>query len=179
MSEPYTININNGTPIQNGLFCEKIFGPILSWQCKCGLFNSLSPLKKNYLCPLCSSENTNSVVRRYRLGYIYLNCPVFHTLYVDNNILGLIAGVPQRELLKLAYFIPSNTVDSIFNNYSLSQLLFPSHYVRHRLSNINLINKVMETRNKLSNSSVFAQKEGHMKSLYLMNLFLLNNINPE
>ena len=72
-----TVNYKTLKPEPNGLFCQKIFGPVIDYTCACGK----KALKLNTgFCPKCGVERTTSQVRRYRMGYISLKQPVAHTL---------------------------------------------------------------------------------------------------
>jgi|APCry1669192319_1035405.scaffolds.fasta_scaffold00023_28 DNA-directed RNA polymerase subunit beta' len=73
-----TINFRTHQPELNGLFCEKIFGPVKNWKCKCGKYNGYVHDK---ICEDCQVEIIESRVRRYRMGYIDLTCPIAHIWY--------------------------------------------------------------------------------------------------
>jgi len=77
--KPETINFRSHQPELNGLFCEKIFGPIKNWKCKCGKYNGFVIDK---ICEECHVEIIEARVRRYRMGYIDLTCPVTHLWYL-------------------------------------------------------------------------------------------------
>lgn len=77
--KPETINFRTHQPEINGLFCEKIFGPIKNWKCKCGKYNGFVLDK---ICEECNVEIIEARVRRYRMGYIDLTCPVTHLWYL-------------------------------------------------------------------------------------------------
>ena len=74
-----TINFRTHQPEINGLFCEKIFGPIQNWKCKCGKYNGFVLDK---ICDECKVEIIEARVRRYRMGFIDLTCPVTHLWYL-------------------------------------------------------------------------------------------------
>lgn len=76
---PETINRITEQPEINGLFCEKIFGPLINWKCTCGKY---SGYVANKICENCNVELTDSRVRRYRMGYIDLHNPVVHIWYL-------------------------------------------------------------------------------------------------
>lgn len=118
------------------------------------------------------------MLRRYRMGYIYLNSPICHTSFLENNILSLISGIAQAKLIQLIYFNSLNSDTYISNDYSLSHLLFPSVYILHKLSKINLVNTIIELRNILDSLTSYEKKAEYAKSIYLLNLLILNNIKP-
>jgi DNA-directed RNA polymerase subunit beta' len=90
---PETINFRSHQPETYGLFCEKIFGPTKNWKCKCGKYNGFVLDK---VCDECHVEIVESRVRRYRMGYIDLACPVTHFWYLK--------GVPNYLCLLLRCF---------------------------------------------------------------------------
>ena len=111
------------------------------------------------------------------MGYIYLNSPVSHILYLENNILSIFTGIDQVRLIKLIYSEGAGYIKN--NEYSLAHLLFPLDYIQHKLGNFNLLHKISEQRSILINSTVLSKKQNCIKSLRLMKLFMINNINPE
>lgn len=103
--KPETINFRTHQPEINGLFCEKIFGPIKNWKCKCGKYNGFVLDK---VCDECHVEIIEARVRRYRMGYIDLTCPVVHLWYLK--------GIPNYLTLLLKCFDPdlkSETLEHI------------------------------------------------------------------
>lgn len=183
VSEPYTVDYSTGFPVINGLFCERIFGPIISWNCHCGLFNSMDPITLSCYCPLCGGENTDSQIRRYRMGCIQLISSVCHTWYINNNFLSVLLELSKDEIESLIYggFLDSSLINDIINNIqSSSQYVFIPEYIKYKLSNVNLIDLSVKLRknlvactNKVIKSRMYAQH------LNVINLFLLNDITPE
>ena len=97
-----TVNYKTLKPEPNGLFCQKIFGPVVDYTCACGK----KALKLNTgFCPKCGVERTTSQVRRYRMGYISLKQPVAHTLYASQkpSPLGLCLNWPNKKLQAVLY----------------------------------------------------------------------------
>ena len=97
-----TINFRTHQPEINGLFCEKIFGPIQNWKCKCGKYNGFVLDK---ICDECKVEIIEARVRRYRMGFIDLTCPVTHLWYLK--------GIPSYLCVLLRVYEPSLTVDNL------------------------------------------------------------------
>ena len=97
VQRPETINFRTHQPETGGLFCEKIFGPIKNWKCKCGKYNGFI---KDKICEDCFVEIIESRVRRYRMGYIELTCPITHLWYLKGvpNYLRLILSCFDDEL---------------------------------------------------------------------------------
>jgi DNA-directed RNA polymerase beta' subunit len=105
---PETINFRTHQPEMYGLFCEKIFGPTKNWKCKCGKYNGFVVDK---ICDVCHVEIVESRVRRYRMGYIDLACPVTHFWYlkgVPNYLCLLLKGITENlkveHLQSIVYF---------------------------------------------------------------------------
>ncbi len=97
-----TINFRTHQPEINGLFCEKIFGPIQNWKCKCGKYNGFVLDK---ICDECKVEIIEARVRRYRMGFIDLTCPVTHLWYLK--------GIPSYLCVLLRVYESSLTVDNL------------------------------------------------------------------
>jgi len=76
-----TLNYRTLKPVQGGLFCETLFGPIKDWECQCGRLKFTRAPKTELWCPNCLVQITRSVVRRVRMGYIQLAAPIMHIWY--------------------------------------------------------------------------------------------------
>nr|YP_010444290.1 RNA polymerase beta' subunit [Fibrocapsa japonica]UTE95177.1 RNA polymerase beta' subunit [Fibrocapsa japonica] len=100
-----TINYRTYKPEKGGLFCERIFGPVKSWECSCGLYKYLK--KPGFFCEICGVELTDSRVRRHRMGYISLLAPVTHVWYLKSSpsYISLILNRKQKDVEKVVYFI--------------------------------------------------------------------------
>lgn len=106
VTQASTFHYKTHKPERDGLFCEKIFGPIRSGICSCGNSKSVDE-KKEYsnFCKQCGVEFTDSRVRRYRMGYIKLACPVTHVWYLKRlpSYIANILAKPLKELENLVY----------------------------------------------------------------------------
>ena len=123
--KPETINFRTHQPELYGLFCEKIFGPIKNWKCKCGKYNGFTLDK---ICEDCQVEIIEARVRRYRMGYIELTCPVTHLWYLKGipNYLSILLRCFDEKLLiseieQVVYFkegskVNENTLLLLFEN---------------------------------------------------------------
>ncbi len=102
--KPETINYRTQRPEKDGLFDEKIFGPIKDWECYCGKYKRIR--YKNIVCDKCGVEVTKSSVRRERMGHIKLAVPVAHIWFLRGvpSRLGLMLDLGVQELEKLVYF---------------------------------------------------------------------------
>ncbi len=102
--KPETINYRSFKPEKDGLFCEKIFGPVKDWECHCGKYKRIR--YKGIICDRCGVEVTQKAVRRERMGHITLCVPVVHIWYfrsVPNKIAHLL-GLKSKELEKIIYY---------------------------------------------------------------------------
>jgi DNA-directed RNA polymerase subunit beta' len=121
--KPETINFRTHQPELNGLFCEKIFGPIKNWKCKCGKYNGFLLDK---ICEECQVEIIEARVRRYRMGYIELTCPVAHLWYLKGvpNYLAILLKCFD-EALKLTHIDQIIYFKEIDPENSLELFLYP------------------------------------------------------
>ena len=158
--KPETINFRSHQPEINGLFCEKIFGPIKNWKCKCGKYNGFILDK---ICDECHVEIIEARVRRYRMGYIDLTCPVTHLWYLK--------GVPNYLLILLKCLNPDIKISN------LEQIVYfkegeriitpdnPLYYYFYPDKNKNELNKFF-----INNSDTTNSLKGENNSAYVKNL---------
>lgn len=104
ITKPETINYRTQRPEKDGLFDEKIFGPIKDWECYCGKYKRIR--YKGIVCDKCGVEVTKSSVRRERMGHIKLSVPVAHIWFLRGvpSRLGLMLDLGVQELEKVVYF---------------------------------------------------------------------------
>ena len=104
VTKPETINYRTLKPERDGLFCERIFGPMKDWECHCGKYKRVR--YKGKVCERCGVEITRSKVRRERMGQIELAAPVSHIWYFKGipSRLGLVLDISPRYLEKVLYF---------------------------------------------------------------------------
>ncbi|MFA7365158.1 MAG: DNA-directed RNA polymerase subunit beta', partial [Patescibacteria group bacterium] len=101
---PETINYRTQKPEKDGLFCEKIFGPVKDWECSCGKYKKIR--YKGVVCDKCGVEVTRSVVRRERMGHIKLQIPCTHIWFLKglSSKIGLILDLSVMAIEKVVYF---------------------------------------------------------------------------
>lgn len=104
VKKPETINYRTLKPEKDGLFCERIFGPVKDWECHCGKYKRIR--YKGVICDRCGVEVTKSKVRRERMGHIELAAPVSHIWFLKGipSRIGLILDMSPRALEKIIYF---------------------------------------------------------------------------
>jgi len=102
--KPETINYRSYKPEKEGLFCEKIFGPIKDWECHCGKYKGIR--YRGIVCDRCGVEVTRKNVRRERLGHITLAVPVVHIWFLKSipSKLSYLLGYTTKELESITYY---------------------------------------------------------------------------
>ena len=102
--KPETINYRTYKPERDGLFCERIFGPVKDWECHCGKYKRIR--YKGIVCDRCGVEVTEKKVRRERMGHISLVVPVAHIWYFRSlpNKIGYLLGLPTKKLDQIIYY---------------------------------------------------------------------------
>src|SRR4051812_28210796 len=102
--KPETINYRTYKPERDGLFCERIFGPVKDWECHCGKYKRIR--YKGIVCDRCGVEVTEKKVRRERMGHINLVVPVAHIWYFRSlpNKIGYLLGLPTKRLDLIIYY---------------------------------------------------------------------------
>ena len=104
VTKPETINYRTLKPEMDGLFCERIFGPVKDWECHCGKYKRFR--YKGIVCERCGVEITESKVRRHRMAYIELAAPVTHVWYLkgSTSYIALALDLTVKEIEKIVYF---------------------------------------------------------------------------
>ncbi len=104
VTKPETINYRTQKPEPDGLFCEKIFGPVKNWECACGKYKRIR--YRGIICERCGVEVTRSSVRRERMGHIKLAVPVTHPWFLRStpSKIGLLLDIPVKKLELVVYF---------------------------------------------------------------------------
>ena len=132
--KPETINYRTHKPERDGLFCERIFGPIKDYECACGKYKRIR--YKGIVCDRCGVEVTEKKVRRERVGHIELVVPVVHIWYFRSlpNKIGYLLGLPTKKLEMIVYYEryavinPGPAVDAEGNPIQKMQFLTEEEY---------------------------------------------------
>lgn len=132
VKKPETINYRTLKPERDGLFCERIFGPVRDWECHCGKYKRVR--YKGVVCERCGVEVTKSKVRRERLGIIKLAAPVSHIWYFKGipSRMGLLLDMSPRALEKILYFVSYVVLDPGDTGLTNKQLLTEAEYREYR-----------------------------------------------
>ena len=104
VAKPETINYRTHKPERDGLFCERIFGPVKDYECACGKYKRIR--YKGIVCDRCGVEVTEKKVRRERVGHINLVVPIAHIWYFRSlpNKIGYLLGLPSKKLDMIIYY---------------------------------------------------------------------------
>ena len=104
VTKPETINYRTAKPERDGLFDERIFGPVKDWECYCGKYRRIR--YKGIVCDKCGVEVTRSIVRRERMGHVKLAAPVSHIWFLRGvpSKIGLVLDMSVSDLEKVIYF---------------------------------------------------------------------------
>jgi len=104
VTKPETINYRSFKPERDGLFCERIFGPVKDWECNCGKYKRIR--FRGIVCDRCGVEVTQAKVRRERMGHIDLAVPVSHIWYFKSlpSRIGYLLDLSVRDLEKVLYY---------------------------------------------------------------------------
>src|SRR5690349_6750413 len=104
VTKPETINYRSFKPEKDGLFCERIFGPVKDWECNCGKYKRIR--YRGVICDRCGVEVTQAKVRRERLGHIELAVPVSHIWFFKGvpSRIGHLLDMSIRDLERILYY---------------------------------------------------------------------------
>ena len=129
VKKPETINYRTLKPEKDGLFCERIFGPVKDWECHCGKYKRVR--YKGIVCDRCGVEVTKSKVRRERMGHIELAAPIAHIWYFKGipSRIALLLDVSPRNIEKVIYFASYIVVDKGTSGLLKCQVLTEKEYV--------------------------------------------------
>jgi DNA-directed RNA polymerase subunit beta' len=104
VTKPETINYRTLKPEMDGLFCERIFGPVKDWECHCGKYKRVR--YKGIVCERCGVEVAESKVRRHRMGYVELAAPVTHVWYLKSlpSYIAILLDIALKDVEQIVYF---------------------------------------------------------------------------
>ncbi len=128
VKKPETINYRTQKPETDGLFCEKIFGPVKSWECHCGKYKKIR--YKGMICDKCGVEVTKNTVRRERMGHIELAAPVSHIWYFRGipSRMSLLLDIPPKTLERVLYFASYIVINPGETDLAQNEIIEESKY---------------------------------------------------
>ena len=175
VKKPETINYRTFKPEMDGLFCERIFGPVKNRECHCGKYKRV--YIKGLTCERCGVEVIESNVRRHRMGYIDLVSPVTHVWYLKSlpNLITILLGIKRKELEERVYFT--------LNEQTLSQNKFGASSIQKDLDNLDLHYEIALSNTELLNINqkdniVSIHEQQCIKKIRILSNFILINSNP-
>lgn len=199
VKKPETINYRTLKPEKEGLFCEKIFGPVKDWECNCGKYKRVR--YKGVVCEKCGVEVTKSKVRRERMGHLELATPVSHIWYFKGipSRIGLVLDMSPKDLEKVLYYatyIVTENYDEA-TGLEIKQLLEEREYrdlkaefgdkfeasmgaeaIKYLLEKVNLEEESQNLRDELEDAK--GQKRRRItRRLEIIEAFLQSNNRPE
>jgi DNA-directed RNA polymerase subunit beta' len=132
VTKPETINYRSFKPEKDGLFCERIFGPVKDWECHCGKYKRIR--YRGVICDRCGVEVTLSRVRRERMGHIELAVPVAHIWFFKTlpSPMGNVLDITLRDLEKIIYYSNYVVIDPGQQDVIPNQLLDEDEYLALR-----------------------------------------------
>ena len=168
-----TINYKTLKPEFNGLFCEKIFGPIKNWECYCGKYKH-----KRYnglYCEYCDVQVVKSIKRRYLMGHIKLLYPVVHIWYLKSipNLLSIILNISNKKLEDIIYF-------KDFNFYNKNSGVI---YIKKLLKNLDLNKEIFKNRFNINNLNIIKKYQirnnsNNFKRIRILESFITTGSKP-
>jgi len=128
VTKPETINYRSFKPERDGLFCERIFGPVKDWECNCGKYKRIR--FRGIVCDRCGVEVTQSKVRRERMGHIELAVPVSHIWYFKSlpSRIGNMLDLSIRELERILYYENYIMIEPGNSSYQVGDVLTEDEY---------------------------------------------------
>jgi len=132
VTKPETINYRSQKPEMDGLFCERIFGPVKDWECHCGKYKKVR--YKGVVCDRCGVEVTKSSVRRERMGHIEFAAPVAHIWYLRGipSRMSLLLNITPKALEEVVYFVSWIITDPMDSKLKYKQILSEKEYREYR-----------------------------------------------
>ncbi|MEJ7813098.1 MAG: DNA-directed RNA polymerase subunit beta', partial [Gemmatimonadaceae bacterium] len=132
VTKPETINYRSFKPEKDGLFCERIFGPVKDWECHCGKYKRIR--YRGVICDRCGVEVTLSRVRRERMGHIELAVPVAHIWFFKTlpSPMGNLLDITLRDLEKIVYYSNYVVIEPGQQEVHANQLLDEDEYLTLR-----------------------------------------------
>ncbi len=201
--KPETINYRTFKPERDGLFCERIFGPVRDWECNCGKYKYIK--YKGVICDRCGVEVTESKVRRERMGHIELAVPVAHVWFLRKtpSRAGTLLNLKLSDLEKVVYYARYIVLEDYKDadgkvKYKARQLLSDEEYqkareetrgkiktgigagaIRTLLEQMDVKKDAEQVRQRLKETDSEAERTRLIKRLRILDGFVRSNTRPE
>ncbi len=199
VTKPETINYRTFKPEKDGLFCERIFGPVKDWECNCGKYKRIR--FRGMVCDKCGVEVTQSKVRRERLGHIELAVPIAHIWFFKGlpSRLGQLLAMKVKDLERILYYESSVVVDPGNTELNIGDVLNDEEWwelkeehpdwdchlemgaeaVRLLISGLDFETLNQELRAQVKTETSVQRKKTVLKRLKIIDAFLQSNNEPE
>src|SRR6187402_1247269 len=199
VTKPETINYRSFKPEKDGLFCERIFGPVKDWECHCGKYKRIR--YRGVICDRCGVEVTLSKVRRDRMGHIELAVPVAHIWFFKcmPSRIGLMLDMTARNLERVIYYEDYLVIDPGATPLKQHQLLSEMEYreaketygpeafvtkinaeaVREALTRIDLQKQVDGLQQAMTETKSKQIRKKIAKRIKLLSAFITSKTRPE
>ena len=176
VTRPETINYRTFKPEMDGLFCERIFGPVKNWECHCGKYKRIR--NKNLICERCGVEITESRIRRHRMAHINLMYPVTHIWYLQGipSYLTLLLDTTRYKLKRVIYFNDIKGNEVIQTSKKLKETSGSDLLIK-LLNKLNLKLQINFSRIEIINTSEI-RRERLIKRIRILENFLSTGTNP-
>jgi len=189
VTKPETINYRSFKPEKNGLFCEKIFGPVKDWECACGKYKRIR--YRGVICDRCGVEVTLSRVRRERMGHIELAVPVAHIWFFKGlpSRIGHLLGMTIKDLERVIYYESYLVTDPGNTTLQVRELISEERYyelldegfefeakmggeaIQSLLGKLELDELSIELRDQIANETSMQRKQEALKRLKVVEAF--------
>jgi len=197
VTKPETINYRSFKPERDGLFCERIFGPVKDWECNCGKYKRIR--FRGIVCDRCGVEVTQAKVRRERMGHIELAVPVSHIWYFKSlpSRIGHLVDLSVRHLEKVLYYESYIMIDPGNTSYKRGDLITEDEFleleeagkefeadmgapgVRRLMEQMDLEELAIELRTKVKVETSVQRKKDLLKRLRVVEGFRQSGNRPE
>ena len=198
VTKPETINYRTFKPERDGLFCAKIFGPVVDWECLCGKYKRMK--HRGVICDKCGVEVTQAKVRRERLGHIELAAPVSHVWFFKGlpSRIGHLLDISLRDLERILYFEAYVVIDPGDTEFKQNQLLNEDQFratrvkpglgfkaqmgaeaIKELLKRINVEELAEELRDRMRSETSVQKKLKYSKRLRVADSFRRSDNKPE
>ncbi len=198
VTKPETINYRTFKPEKDGLFCERIFGPVKDWECNCGKYKRIR--FRGMVCDKCGVEVTQSKVRRERLGHIELAVPIAHIWFFKGlpSRLGQLLAMKVKDLERILYYESSVVIEPGNTELNVGDVLSDEDWwelkeehpdwdchlemgaeaVRQLIGNLEFETLNQELRAQVLNETSVQRKKTVLKRLKIIDAFLQSNNDP-
>ncbi len=197
VTKPETINYRSFKPERDGLFCEKIFGPVRNWECNCGKYKRIR--YRGVVCDRCGVEVTHSKVRRERMGHIELAVPIVHIWFLKSvpSHISYLLGLPNTVLERIVYYESYVVIDPGNTTLRRGSLLSEDEFIEleeqdkqfvakmggeavlELLATIDMEELGYDLRSKIRIESSEQRRQEHLKRLRIVDAFLRSKNQPE